>query len=180
MVRSGAPGFPVAAGMQRQAGGGLALFAGGAGGTARLEQLIRLRSPGGEPLPGPAGTTLSAGTRRHRVKPASLLLTLLSSTGRVLGRRQIASGPSAAVTGHVAGGALPAGTAAAKLTLALATTLRNIDGPNAPVAGYDRAVASQLRFSTSVAGNCSLPCGRGRRDSAFRPRLRVYFENEDY
>lgn len=181
VVRSGTPGFPVAAGMQRQAGGGLALFAGGAGGTARLEQLIRLRSPGGQPLPGTGRYTLSAALGGTASSRASLLLTLLSSTGRVLGRRQIASGPSAAVTGHVAGGALPAGTAAAKLTLVLATTLRNIDGPNAPVAGYDRAVASKLRFSTSVAVQ---PQPALRPPDAQIPHFDhvfvFYFENEDY
>ena len=110
-----------------------------------------------------------------------MILTLLSAAGRVLRRSQIASGRSGALTEHVAGGALPDGTAAAELTLVLATTLRNIDGPNAPVAGYDRAVASRLRFSTSVAVR---PPPALRPPDAEVPRFDhvflFYFENEDY
>ncbi len=181
VVRSGTPGFPVAAGMRRQAGGGLRLFAGGAGGTARLAQLIPLRSPNGQPLAGTARYALSAALGGTRSSQASVQLTLLSSTGRVLGAGRIASVRSGTVTERFAGGTLPVGTAAAELTLVLATSLRNIDGPNAPVAGYDRAVASALHFSTSVA---VLPPPALQPPDARIPRFDhvflFYFENEDY
>src|SRR5215469_15414618 len=50
VVRYGTPGFPSATKRWPAVPGGH-LFAGGAGGTARLRQLVRLRSAAGSPLP---------------------------------------------------------------------------------------------------------------------------------
>ncbi len=55
VVRYGTAGFPRATGRWPAVRGGQ-LFAGGAGGTARLRQLVRLRSAAGSPVP-PAPAT---------------------------------------------------------------------------------------------------------------------------
>src|SRR6516165_2330343 len=110
------------------------LFAGGAGGTARLWQRVPLRSADGSPVPGGTRYRLSAWLGGTASSSAAVRLAFLSRAGRVLARR--------AVTG-----ALPRRTASAQITLVLATTLTNIDGTGAPRVGYDRAVADGLRFS---------------------------------
>ena len=75
---------------------------------------------------------------------------------------------------------MPAGTASARVTLALATSLTKDDGPNAPLVGYDRAVADGMRFSVSA------PVRRPPAltpPAAHVPRYQhvflFYFENED-
>src|ERR1700722_1159170 len=53
VVRYGTKGFPAAGGTFPDRPGGQ-LFAGGNGGTTVLRQTVRLRAPGGGPLPGAA------------------------------------------------------------------------------------------------------------------------------
>jgi YVTN family beta-propeller protein len=161
------------------------LFAGGAGGTARLRQVIPLRSPAGGPLPAGTRYRLSAwlgGTANSR---AAVRVGFVSAAGHVLGNRVIGPVGGAAAASRVARraatGPLPAGTASARVTLLLATSATNINGYYAPYTGYDRAVADALRFSVSAAVRRPPPLVP---PAAHIPRYQhvflFYFENEDY
>ncbi len=189
------PGWSVAAGLptvvrygdrQFPAGPGGQLFAGGAGGTARLTQTVVLARPDGGRLPAGSAYALSAelgGTTRSR---AGVSVTLLSARGRVLGRRSLGpvGGPrrssATALHARALSGRLPRGAARARVTLTLATALTNFDGPNAPLVGYDRAVADDIGL---------VVLARHRRPAPLRPSaVRVprydhvflfYFENQD-
>src|SRR5215472_6197972 len=181
VVRYGTPGFPRVNGRWPGVRGGH-LFAGGAGGTARLRQLVRLRSAAGSPLPDGTRYRLSAwlgGTARSQ---AAVTAVFLSAAGRVLGHRTIGpSGRDHGLARRAATGARPPGTASARVTLALATTLTNIDGPYAPRVGYDRAVADGLRFSVSARVRRPPPLAP---PPAHIPRYQhvflFYFENADF
>jgi YVTN family beta-propeller protein len=184
VVRYGTVGFPVVTGHWPAVRGGQ-LFAGGAGGTARLSQVVPLRSPAGWPLPADTRYRLSAwlgGTAHSR---AAVTVEFLSAAGGVLGWGQ--AGPiggrqgNARLARRAAGGAVPPGTARALVTLVLATSLKNIDGPGAPRVGYDRAVADAAAFSVSVPVRRPPPLVP---PVAHVPRYRhvfvFYFENEDF
>jgi YVTN family beta-propeller protein len=182
VVRFGSKGFPRTGGH-----GDRQLFVGGAGGSARLTQTVGLRTPAGRPLGTETSFTFSARLGGTRTSAAAVLLTWLAGSGRVLGRSRL--GPvgehGARVAGRLvtvaAGGVAPAGTASARVTLRLATTETNVDGPNAPIAGYDRAIADDLRLSVaaSLGGRPRL-----RPPAAHVPRFDhvflFYFENQDY
>src|SRR5580700_630185 len=123
VVRYGTPRFPRAGGRWPAVRGGH-LFAGGAGGTARLRQQVPLRPAAGHALPAGTRYRLSAwlgGTTRSR---AAVRVTFLSAAGRVLGRRAIGSpGRSwrkGGLASRTAAGPLPPGTASARVTLVLA------------------------------------------------------------
>jgi YVTN family beta-propeller protein len=179
VVRYGTHGFPAATGRWPAVRGGQ-LFAGGAGGTARLRQLIRPRQPDGTLLPSGTRYHLSAWLGRTHNSKATVTVAFASAAGRVLGRRTI--GPAApGFTRAAASGVLPAGTAGARVTLVLATSLTNIDGPGAPRVGYDRAVADGLRLSVSARVRRPPPLTPPR---AHVPRYQhvflFYFENEDF
>ena len=155
VVRYGTTHFPAATGKSPARPGGQ-LFAGGAGGTARLRQAVPLRSParararrhalpalrvarrhGPEPGRGDGGV-------RVRVRPACSRGTSSARPARVR--------PATGLVPRAATGTLPRGTASARVTLVLATSLTNIDGPDAPYVGYDRAVADDLRFTVAAPG----------------------------
>jgi YVTN family beta-propeller protein len=184
VVRYGTPGFPRATGRWPQVRGGR-LFAGGAGGTARLRQLVRLRRAGDQPAAAPMRYALSAwlgGTGQSR---ASVTVAFVSAAGRVLARRAI--GPVGKVPGgrglarRAAGGVIPKRVVGARVTLVLATSLTNFDGPYSPYRGYDRAVADGLRFSVSAAVG---PAPRLVPPAVHVPRYQhvflFYFENQDF
>ncbi len=202
VVESGTRGFPAVSGStgarvpstgarEDASAAGARLFVGGAGGTARLTQLIPLLSADRRSLP--AGTTyqLSASLAGTATSSASLKLALLSGSGRVLAARKL--GPAgedalqgAARTGGVPalpahlGGALPAGTVAARVTLVLSTSLRDVDGPDAPLAGYNRAVATRLQLSLAAPTRqlpLTPPAGHVPR---YEHVFLFYFENQDY
>ena len=183
VVRYGTPRFPRAGRWPAVRGGHL--FAGGAGGTARLRQQVALRPAAGHALPAGTRYRLSAwlgGTTRSR---AAVRVTFLSAAGRVLGRRAIGSpGRSwrkGGLASRMAAGPLPPGTASARVTLVLATSLTDIDGPDAPLVGYDRAVADDLRFSVSAAVRRPPPLTPSRaRVPRYQHVFLFYFENEGY
>ena len=116
---------------------------------------------------------------------ASVAVAFLSATGHVLGRDTI--GPVGKGTGghrmspRTATGTVPPGTVSARVTLILATTLTNIDGPYAPKVGYDWALADGLRFSVSAPVRRPPPLVPA---AAHVPRYQhvflFYFENEDF
>jgi YVTN family beta-propeller protein len=152
VVRYGTAGFPQAAGAWPASRG--RLFAGGAGGTARLVQSV--------PLLVPSGT-------RYRVSAwlggtgnswASVVVRFVSAAGNQLGSGTV--GPVGRVSGGVfsprsGGGVVPAGTATAQVTVVLATSLKDDNGPNAPQTGYDWAVAADLGLSVSAPVSGSEP-----------------------
>jgi YVTN family beta-propeller protein len=162
------------------------LFTGGAGGTGRLAQMVALGRPNGRRLPAGTGYALSADLGGTTTSRAAVSVTFLSARGRVLGQRTL--GPvggaersaATALAPRSLAGRLPAGATRARVTLTLATTLTNFDGPNAPLVGYDRAVADNLGF---------VVLSRHRLPAPLRPpALRVprydhvflfYFENQD-
>ncbi len=162
------------------------LFAGGAGGTARLSQIVALGAPDGGRLAAGTGYVLSAALGGTTTSRASVSLTVISARGRVLERRRLGpvSGPRrsavSALHPRTLRGRLPGGAVRAQVTLTLATSLTNIDGANAPLVGYDRAVADDIRFAVTA---------RHRRPAPLRPpAMRVphydhvflfYFENQD-
>ncbi len=183
VVRYGTTHFPPVTGRQPAVRGGQ-MFAGGAGGTARLQQAASLRLAGGRLVP--AGTRFQlagwlGGTRRSK---ASVLVTFLSASGHAIGRADIGPvggpGPVARPTRRSITGTVPAGAVAARVTLLLKTSLTNDDGPDAPLVGYNRAVADDLllRVSAPVRPQALTP------PTADIPRYQhvflFYFENEDF
>ena len=96
---------------------------------------------------------------------AGVAVAFLSAGGRVLGRREL--GPwevrgarSRASSARVADGEPAARRRAGARVATLATSLTNYDGPDAPLVGYDRA----------VAGASASSCSRPRRPAPLRPR----------
>jgi YVTN family beta-propeller protein len=184
VVRYGTSHFPGVTGQWPAVPDGQ-MFAGGAGGTARLRQLVPLRSSAGRPLPAGTRYRLSAWLGGRADSRAAVTVAFVSATGRVLARRAI--GPVGAAAGRgglafrAATGTLPQGTAGARITVVLATSLTNIDGPDAPYVGYDRAVADALGFTVSSPVRQPPPL---RPPPAHVPRYQhvflFYFENEDF
>jgi YVTN family beta-propeller protein len=183
VVRYGTARFPRVGGHQPAVAGGQ-FFAGGAGGTARLWQSVNLRSPGGGLLPSGTRFRISGwlgGTVKSR---ASVRVTFLSASGQVTGHATI--GPvghvrRTGIASRAAAGTVPPGTAEARVTVVLATSYRDYNGPYAPYVGYNRAVADDLRFSVSAPVQ--------RPPALVPPAVHVpryqhvfvfYFENEDY
>jgi YVTN family beta-propeller protein len=162
------------------------LFAGGPGGTARLTQRVALHGRSGGPAAVGARYEFSARLGASSSSRASASVTFLSAQGRRLRRRNLPgvrrSGRSSArrLTLRSLAGRVPAGATSAEVTLRLATSLKNIDGPYSPKVGYDRAVADNLRFDVRAA----LPArGSLRPPAAHVPRYKhvfvFYFENQD-
>jgi YVTN family beta-propeller protein len=164
-------------------GRGRQLFAGGAGGSARLSQVVSLRTPGGGPEPAGTRYRLSAWLGGSSTSTAVVTVTLRSASGRVLARSFV--GPVGAtrraLAVRVASGVLPRGAARAEVTLDLVTSLTSADGPNAPLVGYDGAVADDVSFSLSGSSRrpppLHLPAARVPR---FDHVFLFYFENQDY
>jgi YVTN family beta-propeller protein len=179
VVRYGTKGFPP--GPRRGQ-----LFAGGPGGTARLVQRVALQGPSGASAAVGARYEFSARLGGSSSSRASATVTFLSGQGRLLRRRDLSgvggSSRSSArrLTLRSLSGRVPAGATSAEVTLGLATSLKNIDGPYSPKVGYDRAVADDLRFN--VHARLSAP-GPLRPPAAHVPRYKhvflFYFENQD-
>src|SRR5215470_13308554 len=180
VVPYGAPHLARATGQWPAVHGG-SLFAGGAGGSARLTQAVSLRQAAGPPVAAGTEYRLSGWLGGTATSRAAVTVAFLSATGAVLARRVISHGRGDDRLPHrAAAGTLPAGTASARVTLVLATSLTSDDGPNAPLVGYDRAVADGLAFSVSAAVRRPPPLTP---PAAHVPRYQhvflFYFENED-
>ena len=179
VVRYGTKGFP-----SRPRRG--QLFAGGPGGTARLTQRVALQGPSGARAAVGARYEFSARLGGSSSSRASASVTFVSGQGRLLRRRNLpgAGGSSRSsarrLTLRSLSGRVPAGATSAEVTLGLATSLKNIDGPYSPKVGYDRAVADDLRFD--LHAHLSAP-GPLRPPAAHVPRYKhvflFYFENQD-
>jgi YVTN family beta-propeller protein len=161
------------------------LFAGGPGGTARLNQRVTFQRRDGAPVVG-APYTFSARLGGSSSSRASASVTFLSARGRRLGRRSLpgVGGPGRSSASRLRRrslhGRVPDGAVGAEVTLRLATSLTNVDGPYSPKVGYDRAVADDLRFD--LPGALSTPHAL-RPPVAQVPRYQhvflFYFENQD-
>ena len=186
VVRYGTAGFPRVTGRFPARRGGQ-LFSGGVGGTAVLGQQFALRSPDGRPLRPGTRFRLSGWLGGTRSSRASVTVRFLSAAGRLLGRRTIGpvglTGPAGrpGLAHREATGTLPRGTATARVTLRLGTSLPGADGPNGALAGYNRAVADGLRLSVAAAARPPAPV---RPPAAHVPHYRhvflFYFENQDF
>ena len=174
-------------GLPRTGGSGRQLFVGGAGGTARLSQHVSLRTPSGRRLKARARYRLSAALGGTATSAASVIVRFLSRSGRPLGQRAIgpvgerrSDSPDQLIT-RSSTGVLPARAVDATVTLVLSTSLRDVDGPDAPKVGYDRAVADDVSFTIDrrVIGQPELtpPAAHVPR---FDHVFLFYFENEDF
>ncbi|HEY7014592.1 MAG TPA: alkaline phosphatase family protein [Streptosporangiaceae bacterium] len=185
VVGYGTAGFPGRADAGT-AGRARKLFAGGAGGTAALTQQLPLRTPAGQPLPAGTRFSLAAWLGGTKTSAARLTVRFLSGTGQALATRTLGPVGRSGTAGHQAyarrqaAGALPAGARSALLVLTLATSLTNADGPNAPVAGYNRAVADGLRFSVSAPARRPVLAPPAAQVPRFQHVFLFYFENEDF
>jgi YVTN family beta-propeller protein len=189
VVRYGASKFPSITGRQPAVRGGQ-LFAGGAGGTARLRQVVSLRSSTGTRPPAGTAFRLSAYLGAGQSSSAGVTVTFLSAADRVLGHaiigpvrgRTVPADPKyrARMSRRSASGMLPANTASAVVVLTLATSLPHIDGPYAPYAGYDRAVADNVRFSVSAPVRRRILTAPAAKVPPFQHVFLFYFENEDF
>jgi YVTN family beta-propeller protein len=183
VVRYGTPRFPPVTGRSPELRSGQ-LFAGGAGGTARLRQVATLRSATGTLPKARTAFRLSAWLGGDKHSRASVSVTFRSAAGRVLGRAAV--GPHGGTTSAVVispfarSGVIPAGSATATVELTLATSLTNVDGPYAPYVGYDRAVADNVQFSVAAPVRRAVLTAPAAHVPRFRHVFLFYFENEDY
>jgi len=191
VVRYGTPGFPTAAATAAAtattstwpASRGR-IFAGGAGGTARLVQALPLRLASGQPVPRGTDYRLSAWLGGTKTSWAEVTVRFLSAAGKLLAQRTI--GPvgrsSSARLGARAGtGTLPAGVASAQVTVILATSLTNDNGPNAPQVGYNRAVAANLGLTVSApVPTPAPPVPPAPKVPGYQHVFLFYFENQDF
>ena len=180
VVPYGAPHLSPATGQGPAVHGG-SLFAGGAGGTARLTQEVSLRQAAGPPVATGTRYRLSGWLGGTATSRAAVTVAFLSATGAVLARRAVSHGRgNDRLAYRAAAGTLPPGTTSARVTLVLATSLTNDDGPNAPLVGYDRAVADGLQFGVSAPVRRPPPLTP---PPTHVPRYQhvflFYFENED-
>jgi len=182
VVRSGTAGFPAAAGAWPASRG--RIFAGGAGGTARLVQSLSLVLPSGQPAPRNKSYQLSAWLGGTVSSWAEVTVRFLSAANRVLASRTI--GPvgrtrRAEFAPRAGSGVLPAGTTAAQVTVELGTSLTNANGPNAPLTGYNRAVAADLSLTVSAPVRPPAPLTPPPAQvPGYQHVFLFYFENEDY
>ena len=179
VVRYGTSGFPKAGRPPKDPGN---LFVGGAGGTATLVQTVPVTL--GQTSASPVRYTISAWLGGTKTSAATLTVRFRTASGAIEAVRAI--GPVGrqrrpVLQRRAATGTLPKGVVSAEVTLTLATTLTNVDGPNAPLAGYDYASAAGLGLTFSVPAQPPAPLTP---PTPSVPRYQhvflFYFENEDY
>jgi Phosphoesterase family len=186
VVHYGDKGFP-----QHWAGGlrhrGRQMFAGGAGGTARLVQDVALHDPAGKPLPPRTGFTLSAWVGGSATSHTVVAVRFLTAGHRALGRWRtppVASADRSSGRGlerRAVTGVIPRRARYAKVAIELRTSLTNDDGYYAPLVGYNHAIADNVRLTVTHTA---------RRPARLVPPVAhvphfdhvfvYFFENEDY
>lgn len=185
VVRYGTRGFPAVSRRARGANHGQ-LFAGGPGGSARLVQWVGLRAPTGGRVAAGAPFELSARLGGSSSSRASVSVSFFSATGRRLSDLALPAVTEPArrsarrLSRRSLRGRLPAGAVRAEVTLRLSTSLSNVDGLSAPIVGYDRAVADDVRFDIRAHLRSPAPL---RPQVGQVPRydhvFLFYFENQD-
>jgi YVTN family beta-propeller protein len=187
VVAYGTKGFP---GKGAARDRGKQLFAGGAGGTAELIQQVSVHDASGKAAPAGARFTVSAALGGTKTSSAYVAVRFFSKAGKLLGSRRIGPVGKSGSTKHPAhivfarrasAGRVPRGAWSAKVALMLSTTLKNADGYYAPIAGYDRAVADNLRLSVSFPVlKTSVLAPPASKVPGYDHVFLFYFENEDY
>jgi YVTN family beta-propeller protein len=182
VVDYGTPGFPKAAGEWPASRG--RLFAGGAGGTARLAQTVPIAPAGSAPSKSALHYHLSASLGGTKTSDAGLAVRFLNARGKTIASATIGPvGRQARPTLQLraATGTVPPGTTHAEVTLILATTLSDANGPNAPQTGYDYAAAADLSLTVSHPVRQPNPLTPPQpRIPRYQHVFLFYFENSDY
>ena len=174
VVRYGTPGFPKAAKSWPANRGNL--FAGGAGGTAKLVQQTSVTPK--------ARYDIAAWLGGTKTSAAELTVQFLDTGNRILGTATM--GPvgkqaTAALDYRQAVGTVPAGATRARVTITLTTTLTNWNGPDAPQAGYDYATAGDISLTLSEPASAPPPLTPPAVNvPGYQHVFLFYFENEDY
>jgi hypothetical protein len=155
VVRYGTKGFPKAVKPPKDPGN---LFVGGAGRTATLFQTVPVTL--GQASASPVRYTISAWLGGTKTSAATLTVRFRTASGKIEAVRAI--GPvgrqrAPVLQRRAATGTLPKGVTSAEVTLTLATTLTNVDGPYAPLVGYDYASAAGLGLTFSVPAQPPAP-----------------------
>ena len=184
VVRYGTRLFPAATGRQPAVKGGL-LFAGGAGGTARLRQVVTLRTGTGTRIRPGTHFRLSAVLGGSASSSAKVRVTFKSAAGKVLG--SATAGPvggrgAAARTPsrRTRSGVVPSGATRVDVVLIMATTAPHVDGPYSPYRGYDRAVADNIAFRVSAPVRRPVLAPPAAHVPRYQHVFLFYFENEDF
>ena len=184
VVRYGTRRFPPVTGRKAAVKTGQ-LFAGGAGGTASLRQVVSLRSSAGTAPSAATAFRLAADLGGSGTSSARVTVTFADAAGHTLGTARI--GPvgghgaaAAALSYRGRSGVVPAGSVRASVMLTLATTLTNINGPYSPYTGYDRGVADNVRFSVAAPVKRAALAAPPVTVPRFQHVFLFYFENEDY
>ena len=179
VVRYGTKGFPKAGTPPKDPGN---LFVGGAGGTATLVQTVPVTL--GQSSASPVRYTISGWLGGTKTSAATLTVRFRTASGAIKAVRAI--GPVGRQSRPVlqrraATGTLPKGVVSAEVTLTLATTLTNVDGPYAPLVGYDDASAAGLGLTFSVPAQPPAPLTPPTPSvPGYQHVFLFYFENEDY
>ncbi len=184
VVRYGTRHFPAVTGRGPAVKTGQ-LFVGGAGGTARLRQVVPLPSGQGTRPRHHISFRLSAFLGGDSRSSASLSVTFLSADGKALGHASIRpvgghSPATASIAYRARAGVLPPGTVRAVVVLTLATTETNIDGYYAPQVGFDRAVADDIGLSVSAPVHPRVLTAPALDVPRYQHVFLFYFENQDF
>ena len=180
VVQYGTHGFARAAPFTPGLDDATRMFAGGAGGTARLDQSISLLAPNG--LPPTTGTryTLSAMLGGGHASRAWLRLVIFDQGGTIVGASTLGPVSAPHLRERVTSGVLPAYAASAKLTLVLATSQHDVDGSDAPRRGYNRALATQIALTTTAAVRVPVLTPPAATVPRYDHVFVFVFENEDF
>jgi len=174
VVRYGTPGFPKTA-KSWPAGRGN-LFAGGAGGSAKLVQQASVTPNARYDISGWLGGT--------KTSSAELTAAFMDSSGRILASAAI--GPAGKQAKPVldyrqAAGSVPAGATRARVTITLTTTLTDWNGPDAPQTGYNYATAADISLTLNQPAPAPAPLTPPAASvPGYQHVFLSYFENEDY
>ena len=168
VVRYGTPGFPKTAESWPANRGNL--FAGGAGGTAKLVQQTSVTPNARYDIAGWLGGT--------RPAPRNSPFSSRAQAGEFSLRTAI--GPAGKQAKPVldyrrAAGTVPAGATRARVTITLTTTRTDWNGPDAPQTGYNYATAADISLTLNRSAPAPAPLTPPAADVFL-----FYFENENY
>jgi Phosphoesterase family len=165
---------------------GAQFFAGGAGGTAALVQIVPVRYPGSAPKRVTYHLSGWLGGSGKLHDTAYVRIEFLRAGGGGISTAQIGPVPASArhdVTELVLGrrtGVVPAGTDSIRVSLVLFTTSTDYDGATSMI-GYDRGYADNLSLSLSVPVDSPPPLRPPQpKVPRFQHVFLVFMENADF